>query len=59
MLLGLGQVVGYHFCTHFLRGDLGHPTQFLLGFGGVAEQGCDLSRAEVAGSIFTMGLSFQ
>ena len=45
------------FCAHevfahqFLEGDFGSPTQFLLGFGGVAQQGFDLSGAEVAGSM--------
>ena len=49
VLLGLGQVVGAHFFAHFLCGDFGHPSEFSLGLGRVAEKGFDFGRAEVAG----------
>jgi len=41
VLFGLGQVVGDHLLAHLLCRDLGHPAQFLLGLGGVTQQGFD------------------
>lgn len=49
MLFGLSQVSSNHFGAHFLGCNFGHPSEFLFGFGGVAEQGFDFGGAEVAG----------
>ena len=56
VLFGLGKVVDNHFFAHLLRGDFGRPAEFGLGLGGVAEQGFDFSRTEVAGVDFDDGL---
>ena len=39
----------HHLGHHLVECDLGHPAQFLFGFGRVAEQGFDFGGAEVAG----------
>ena len=49
MLFGLGQVMRHDLGAHFLRGDLWHPAELMLGFAGVAQQGFNFCGAKVAG----------
>ena len=49
MLFGFSQIGCNHILHHFIKRDFWHPAKFLLGFGGVAEQGLDFGVAEIAG----------
>ena len=50
MLFGFRQIGCNHLLHHFIQRDFWHPAEFLLGFGGVAEQGLGFGGAEVAGA---------